>query len=92
MKDNNSLAHPTWDGRYHILFAPEDRRKIIYGKYRYGNRKFWCRGYYVNTVGRNREKIQQYIREQLREDYVADQLSLFEEYDPFTGQKNSKKK
>ena len=61
-------------------------------KYRYGNRKFWCRGYYVNTVGRNREKIQQYIREQLREDYVADQLSLFEEYDPFTGQKNSKKK
>ena len=61
-------------------------------KYRYGNRKFWCRGYYVNTVGRNREKIQQYIREQLREDYVADQLSLFEEYDPFTGQKNPKKK
>lgn len=61
-------------------------------KYRYGNRKFWCRGYYVNTVGRNREKIQQYIREQLREGYVADQLSLFEEYDPFTGQKNPKKK
>ena len=46
----------------------------------------------MNTVGRNREKIQQYIREQLREDYVADQLSLFEEYDPFTGQKNPKKK
>ena len=88
MKDNNSLAHPTWDGRYHILFAPEDRRKIIYGKYRYGNRKFWCRGYYVNTVGRRFNNI----REQLREDYVADQLSLFEEYDPFTGQKNSKKK
>ena len=61
-------------------------------KYRYGNRKFWCRGYYVNTVGRNREKIQQYIREQLREGYVADQLSLFEEYDSFTGQKNPKKK
>ena len=88
MKDNNSLAHPTWDGRYHILFAPEDRRKIIYGKYRYGNRKFWCRGYYVNTVGRRFNNI----REQLREDYVADQLSLFEEYDPFTGQKNLKKK
>lgn len=88
MKDNNSLAHPTWDGRYHILFAPEDRRKIIYGKYRYGNRKFWCRGYYVNTVGRRFNNI----REQLRGDYVADQLSLFEEYDPFTGQKNSKKK
>ena len=157
MKDNNSLAHTTWDCKYHIVFAPKYRRQIIYGKYRasigkilrelcerkgveiieanacpdhihmlvrippkmsissfvgylkgksslmifdkhadlkyrYGNRKFWCRGYYVNTVGRNREKIQQYIREQLREDYVADQLSLFEEYDPFTGQKNSKKK
>ena len=157
MKDNNSLAHTTWDCKYHIVFAPKYRRQIIYGKYRasigkilrelcerkgveiieanacpdhihmlvrippkmsissfvgylkgksslmifdkhahlkyrYGNRKFWCRGYYVNTVGRNREKIQQYIREQLREDYVADQLILFEEYDPFTGQKNSKKK
>ena len=157
MKDNNSLAHITWDCKYHIVFAPKYRRQIIYGKYRasigkilrelcerkgveiieanacpdhihmlvripskmsvssfvgylkgksslmifdkhahlkyrYGNRKFWCRGYYVNTVGRNREKIQQYIREQLREDYVADQLSLLEEYDPFTGQKNSKKK
>ena len=153
MKDNNSLAHTTWDCKYHIVFAPKYRRQIIYGKYRasigkilrelcerkgveiieanacpdhihmlvrippkmsissfvgylkgksslmifdkhahlkyrYGNRKFWCRGYYVNTVGRNREKIQQYIREQLREDYVADQSSLFEEYDPFTGQKN----
>lgn len=157
MKDNNSLAHTTWDCKYHIVFAPKYRRQAIYGKYkasigkilrelcerkgveiieanacpdhihmlvkippkmsissfvgylkgksslmifdkhahlkyRYGNRKFWCRGYYVNTVGRNREKIQQYIREQLREDYVADQLSLFEEYDPFTGQKNPKKK
>lgn len=157
MKDTNSLAHTTWDCKYHIVFAPKYRRQAIYGKYkasigkilrelcerkgveiieanacpdhihmlvkippkmsissfvgylkgksslmifdkhahlkyRYGNRKFWCRGYYVNTVGRNREKIQQYIREQLREGYVADQLSLFEEYDPFTGQKNPKKK
>ena len=157
MKDSNSLAHTTWDCKYHIVFAPKYRRQAIYGKYkasigkilrelcerkgveiieanacpdhihmlvkippkmsissfvgylkgksslmifdkhahlkyRYGNRKFWCRGYYVNTVGRNREKIQQYIREQLREGYVADQLSLFEEYDSFTGQKNPKKK
>ena len=61
-------------------------------KYRYGNRKFWCRGYDVDTVGRNRKKIEQYIREQLREDQIADQLTLFEEYDPFTGQKNPKKK
>ena len=157
MKDNNSLAHTTWNCKYHIVFAPKYRRQAIYGKYkasigqiirelcqrkwveiieanacrdhihmlvsippklsvsafmgylkeksslmifdrhahlkyRYGNRKFWCRGYYVDTVGRNRKKIEQYIRDQLREDQIADQLTLFEEYDPFTGQKNPKKK
>ena len=157
MKDNNSLAHTTWNRKYHIVFAPKYRRQAIYGKYkasigqiirelcqrkgveiieanacrdhihmlvsippklsvsafmgylkgksslmifdrhahlkyRYGNRKFWCRGYYVDTVGRNRQRIEQYIRDQLREDQIADQLTLFEEYDPFTGQKNPKKK
>lgn len=56
-------------------------------KYRYENRKFWCRGYYVDTVGRNKEKIAEYIRNQLQDDYAADQLTLFEEYDPFTGEK-----
>ena len=61
-------------------------------KYRYGNRKFWCRGFYVDTVGRNRKQIEEYIRNQLQEDYLGDQLSLFEEYDPFTGQKNPKKR
>lgn len=60
-------------------------------KYRYGNRKFWCRGYYVDTVGRNQKKIENYIRQQLQEDVVADQLSLFELYDPFIGEKNPKK-
>lgn len=59
-------------------------------KYRYGNRKFWCRGYYVDTVGRNKAKIEEYICNQLQDDYVADQLTLFEEYDPFTGKKNQK--
>lgn len=157
MKDTNSLAHTTWNCKYHIVFAPKYGRQIIYGKYkvsigqiirelcerkgvkiieanacrdhihmlvsippklsvsafmgylkgksslmifdrhadlkyRYGNRKFWCRGYYVDTVGRNRQKIAQYIRDQLREDHIADQLTLFEEYDPFTGEKNSRKK
>ena len=157
MKDNNSLAHTTWNCKYHIVFAPKYRRQAIYGKYkasigqiirelcqrkgveimeanacrnhihmlvgippklsvsafmgylkgksslmifdrhahlkyRYGNRKFWCRGYYVDTVGRNRQRIEQYIRDQLREDQIADQLTLFEEYDSFTGQKNPKKK
>ncbi len=60
-------------------------------KYRYGNRKFWCRGFYVDTVGRNKKQIQEYIRNQLKEDYMADQLTLFEEYDPFTVEKNRKK-
>jgi putative transposase len=60
-------------------------------KYRYGNRKFWCRGFYVDTVGRNKKQKQEYIRNQLKEDYMADQLTLFEEYDPFTGEKNRKK-
>ena len=157
MKDNNSLAHTTWNCKYHLVFAPKYRRQAIYGKYkasigqiirelcqrkgveiieanacrdhihrlvsippklsvsavmgylkgksslmifdrhahlkyRYGNRKFWYRGYYVDTVGRNRQRIEQYIRDQLREDQIADQLTLFEEYDPFTGQKNPKKK
>ena len=155
-QDNNSLAHTTWNCKYHIVFAPKYRRQIVYGKYkasigqiirqlcdrngveiheaeackdhihmlvsippklsvssfmgylkgksslmifdrhanlkyRYGNRKFWCRGYYVDTVGRNQKKIENYIRQQLQEDVVADQLSLFEPYDPFTGEKNPKK-
>ena len=60
-------------------------------KYKYGNRKFWCRGFYVDTVGRNQKRIEEYIRNQLQEDVIADQLSLFEEYDPFTGEKNKRK-
>ena len=136
-QDNNSLAHTTWNYKYHIVFAPKYRRQIVYGKYkasigqfirqlcdrkgveiheaeackdhihmlvsippklsvssfmgylkgksslmifdrhanlkyRYGNRKFWCRGYYVDTVGRNQKKIENYIRQQLQEDVVAD--------------------
>ena len=59
--------------------------KFAQMKYKYGNRHFWCRGYYVDTVGRNQKKISEYIRKQLQEDYQADQLSLFEPTDPFTG-------
>ena len=55
-------------------------------KYKYGNRKFWCRGYYVNTVGRNEKKITEYIRNQLVEDKLADQLTTKELIDPFTGE------
>ena len=59
-------------------------------KYRYGNRHFWCRGYYVDTVGRNRNAIEAYIKNQMQEDIMADQISLKEYIDPFTGSKNSK--
>ena len=55
-------------------------------KYKYGNRHFWCRGYYVDTVGRNKKVIAEYIRNQLQEDISYDQLSLIEYVDPFTGQ------
>ena len=54
-------------------------------KYKYGNRHFWCRGYYVDTVGRNKEKIAEYIRNQLNEDKMTDQLCFKEHIDPFTG-------
>ena len=55
-------------------------------KYKYGNRHFWCRGYYVSTVGANRKAIQEYIRNQPQEDYTDDQMSIKEYVDPFTGQ------
>ena len=148
--DKNSLAHTTWECKYHIVFAPKYRR-IIYQKiradvgyilselckrkgieiieaeacpdhihmlvrippkysvseimgylkgksslmiferhanlkYKYGNRHFWCRGYYVDTVGKNAKKIEEYIRNQLQEDLEYDQMSLKEYIDPFTGE------
>ena len=60
-------------------------------KYKYGNRHFWCRGYFVDTVGKNKKKIQEYIQNQLQEDIACDQISLFETVDPFTGEKYKKK-
>ena len=149
--DMNSLAHTTWECKYHLVFAPKYRRQIIYGKikadvaqilstlckrkgieiieaeccrdhihmlvrippkfsvseimgylkgksslmifekhanlkYKYGNRHFWCRGYFVDTVGKNTKKIQEYIANQLKDDLEADQLTLNEYIDPFTGE------
>ena len=57
-------------------------------KYKYGSRHFWCRGYYVDTVGRNKKVIAEYIRNQLEEDNASDQISFKEYIDPFTGAKN----
>ena len=155
--DNNTLAHTTWECKYHLVFAPKYRRQVIYGrikadvaeimstlckrkeieiieaecckdhihmlvrippkysvseimgylkgksslmiferhanlKYKYGNRHFWCRGYYVDTVGKNAKKIQEYIQQQLQEDKLNDQLTLNEYLDPFTGEPVKKSK
>lgn len=149
--NTNSLAHTTWDCKYHLVFAPKFRRQIIYRelradigkilrelcerkgieiveaqccpdhvhmlvrippkysvseimgylkgkssliifdrhanlKYKYGNRHFWCRGYYVDTAGKNAKKIQEYIQKQLEEDKLNDQISIKEYVDPFTGE------
>ena len=59
-------------------------------KYKYGNRHFWARGYFVDTVGKNKQRIQEYIKRQLEQDQIADQLSLKEFTDPFTGSKETK--
>ena len=145
-----SLAHTTWECKYHIVFAPKYRRQEIYGqlkreigailrelcrrkeveiiaaeacpnhihmyvsippkvsisgfvgylkgkstliiferhanlKYKYGNRNFWCRGYYVSTVGNNKTSVQRYVENQLKEDLISDQMTIKEYKDPFKG-------
>ena len=144
----DSLAHTTWECKYHIVFAPKFRRREIYGKirqdigviirelcnrkgvqilaaeacpnhihlyvsippklsvssfmgflkgkstliiferhanlkYKYGNRVFWCRGYYVTTVGNNKAAVQKYVENQLKEDMMSDQICIKEYKDPF---------
>ena len=59
-------------------------------KYKYGNRHFGARGYYVDTVGRNKKQVAEYIRNQLQADQMADQIGLKEFVDPFTGRENKK--
>ena len=60
-------------------------------KYKYGNRHFWCRGYFVDTVGRNKKVIAEYIRDQLMEDLAEDKLTHPELFDPLTGEDRRKK-
>ena len=61
-------------------------------KYKYGNRRFWCKGYYVDTVGRNKKAIQEYIKNQLYEDLTEEQMTIKEYMDPFTGEPVKKSK
>ena len=123
--DNNSLAHIKWNCKYHIVFAPKYRRRVIYGKikedigkilrklcefmgylkvksslmifdkhanlkYKYRNRHFWCKGYYVDIVGKTKKVIEEYIRNQLQEDIATAQMTLKEYMDTFMGDKNAK--
>ena len=81
----NTAYHRLWDisrGKSSLMIY----EKYANLKYKYGNRHFWCRGYYVSTVGRNRRAIEEYIRNQHQEDYTDDQLSIKEFVDPFTGE------
>ncbi len=52
-------------------------------KFKYRNREFWCRGYYVDTVGKNTAKIKEYIANQLKEDKEVEQMTIMELVDPF---------
>ena len=61
-------------------------------KYKYGNRHFWCRGYFVDTVGKYENAIKDYIKNQLQEDIMSDQISMKELIDPFTGEQEKKGK
>ena len=61
-------------------------------KYKYGNRHFWCRGYYVDTVGKNTKAITEYIRNQIQEDIKYEQLTMKEYIDPFTGEPTKENK
>ncbi|EGQ3675742.1 IS200/IS605 family transposase [Staphylococcus pseudintermedius] len=62
----------------------------VHLKYRYGDRKFWCKGFYVDTVGRNKKVIEEHIRNQLQEDIVAEKRTMMEYIDSFTGEENKR--
>ena len=79
-----STVHGISHGKKHV----DDIRRHANLKYKYGSRNFWCRGYYVDTVGRNERVIREYIKKQLEEDRMHDQISISEYIDPFTGIKN----
>ena len=62
-------------------------QKWVNAKFKYKNREFWCRGYYVDTVGKNTNKIKEYIRNQLKEDEEMVQMTIDFKEDPFKGSK-----
>ena len=83
--DGLLISHGNQDGSY--VFLKEVAEKYPELKYKYRNREFWCRGYYVDTAGKNTKKIAQYIQNQLKEDQLTDQMTLKEYMDPLAGNK-----
>jgi putative transposase len=89
-----SLSHTRWMCKYHIVFTPKYRKGksalMIFDrhanlKYKFGNRHFWSRGYYVSTVGLNEATIAKYVREQEKHDQMMDRITTKEAEDPFRG-------
>lgn len=78
---------------YVCKYSTQIKCFIVYGiferhanlKYKYGNRTFWCRGFYVSTVGNNKTAVQRYVENQLKEDMMSDQITIKEYKDPFKG-------
>ena len=62
-------------------------QRFVDMKFTYRNREFWCKGYYVDTVGKNTKAIKEYIKNQIKRDRESDQISLYDPRDPFTGSK-----
>jgi len=90
--DLKSLAHTKWNCKYHIVFAPKYRRRVLFDEKKTEIREIirtlcQCKGYYVDTVGKNTAAIKQYIADQLKADKESDQLSIFDPQDPFAGSK-----
>jgi putative transposase len=101
LNDINSLSHTKWNCKYHIVFAPKYRRKVFYKEKRIAVgkilrqlcewkgvkiRELWCKGYYVDTAGKNTSRIAEYIKNQLKEDQLGEQITI-SEVGPFTGSK-----
>ena len=86
----NSLAHTKWNCKYHIVFVPKYRRKVFFNEKREDMREILrtlCQWKGVDTVGKNTKAIREYISEQIKRDQEADQLSIYDPRDPFTGSK-----
>ena len=86
----NYAIKRSWD-IYNIYcdedYSGIDSKRHANLKYKYGNRSFWCTGYYVSTVGNNKTAVQRYVQNQLKEDMMTDQITIKEYKDPFKGSK-----